>query len=59
MNFSLENLLVLDIETVRSHKIYEEMPERLQAQWDRKASFLRKVRGETFNSSATVSKVRL
>ena len=41
MKFSLENLLVLDIETVRSYKLYEEMPERLQTQWDRKASFLK------------------
>ena len=41
MKYSLENLLVLDIETVRSHKAYEEMPERLQAQWDRKSTFLR------------------
>jgi len=47
MKFSLENLLVLDIETVRSHKLYEEMPERLQAQWDRKASFLRKDEADT------------
>ncbi len=47
MNFSLENLLVLDIETVRSHKLYEEMPERLQAQWNRKADFLRKEEEET------------
>ena len=47
MNFSLENLLVLDIETVRSHSQYEEMPERLQAQWDRKAGFLRKEEEET------------
>lgn len=41
MKFSTENLLVLDIETVRSHKEYEDMSERLQAQWDRKASFLK------------------
>jgi DNA polymerase elongation subunit (family B) len=41
MKFSLENLLVLDIETVRSHKLYEDMPERLQKQWDRKSSFLK------------------
>ena len=47
MNFSLENLLVLDIETVRSHKLYEEMPERLQTQWNRKADFLRKEEEET------------
>ncbi len=47
MNFSLENLLVLDIETVRSHKHYEDMPARLQAQWDRKASFLHAENEET------------
>lgn len=41
MKFSLDNLLVVDIETVRSHKLYEEMPERLQVQWDRKSTFLR------------------
>lgn len=41
MKFSTENLLVLDIETVRRHKQYEDMPERLQAQWDRKAGFLK------------------
>ena len=41
MKFSLENLLVLDIETIRSYKQYEDMPERLQAQWERKSTFLR------------------
>ena len=41
MKFSTENLLVLDIETVRSHKEYEDMPERLRLQWDRKANFLK------------------
>ena len=41
MSFSTDNLLILDIETVRSHKRYEEMPERLQSQWNRKASFLK------------------
>jgi DNA polymerase elongation subunit (family B) len=41
MKYSLENLLVLDIETVRSNNTYEEMSERLQAQWDRKSNFLR------------------
>lgn len=47
MKFSTENLLVLDIETVRSHKVYEDMPERLQAQWNRKAGFLRSEAEET------------
>lgn len=41
MKHSLESLLVIDIETVRSHNTYEEMSERLQAQWDRKSTFLR------------------
>ena len=47
MKFSLENLLVLDIETVRSHKLYEDMPARLQAQWDRKSVFLKSEKEET------------
>jgi DNA polymerase elongation subunit (family B) len=47
MKFSLENLLVLDIETVRSHKLYEDMPARLQAQWDRKSVFLKTEKEET------------
>jgi predicted PolB exonuclease-like 3'-5' exonuclease len=47
MKFSVENLLVLDIETVRSHKTYEDLPERLQSQWDRKAGFLRTDEDET------------
>ena len=47
MKFSTENLLVLDIETVRSHKVYDVMPERLQAQWNRKAGFLRSEAEET------------
>lgn len=41
MSFSTDNLLVLDIETVRGYKTYDEMPDRLKAQWDRKASFLK------------------
>lgn len=41
MKFSTENLLVLDIETVRSHKTYNEMPERFQKLWDRKAANLK------------------
>ena len=47
MKFSTENLLVLDIETVRSHKAYEDMPDRLQAQWDRKAGYLKSEADET------------
>ena len=41
MSFSTDNLLVLDIETVRGYKSYDEMSDRLKAQWDRKASFLK------------------
>jgi 3'-5' exonuclease len=47
MKFSLENLLVIDIETVRSHQLYEDMPERLQSQWDRKSTFFRSEKEET------------
>lgn len=47
MKFSTENLLVVDIETVRSHKNYEDLPERLQAQWDRKAGYLKSEANET------------
>jgi DNA polymerase elongation subunit (family B) len=42
MNLALENILVLDIETVRATATYEELSERLQAQWDRKSVFLSK-----------------
>jgi 3'-5' exonuclease len=47
MKFSLENLLVIDIETVRSYQLYEDMPERLQAQWDRKSTFFRSEKDES------------
>jgi DNA polymerase elongation subunit (family B) len=47
MKFSVENLLVLDIETVRSHQSYEDLPERLRNQWDRKAGFLKSSDEET------------
>jgi len=42
MQSDLKNILVIDIETVSDHKEYDEMPERLQPLWDKKASFLRK-----------------
>ncbi len=41
MKLSLNNLLVIDIETVRSHPVYDDMPERLRQQWDKKAAYLR------------------
>jgi len=47
MKFSLENLLVVDIETVRSHQLYEDMSDRLQAQWDRKSIFFRSEKEES------------
>ena len=40
MAINLDNILVLDIETVRACDKYEDLPERLQEQWDRKAVFL-------------------
>ncbi len=40
MKLSFDNLLVVDIETVRSYKLFEDMPARLQKQWERKAGFL-------------------
>ena len=40
MKLSFDNLLVLDIETVRSYEKFEDMPARLQRQWERKAGFL-------------------
>jgi predicted PolB exonuclease-like 3'-5' exonuclease len=35
-----KNILVIDIETASAHKDYTDMDERLQALWDKKASFL-------------------
>ncbi|MEQ9424388.1 MAG: 3'-5' exonuclease [Cyclobacteriaceae bacterium] len=37
----LRNLLFLDIETVAAFKSYNELPERMQPLWDKKAGFLR------------------
>lgn len=42
MAIKLDNILVLDIETVRAYKTYEELPPRIQEQWDKKAVFLTK-----------------
>ena len=38
----LENILFMDLETVKIKREYHEMEERLRKQWDRKASFLNK-----------------
>lgn len=35
------NLLFLDIETAAAYKSYQELPERMQKLWDKKAAFLR------------------
>lgn len=40
MKLALENILVLDIETVRGTATYDELPDRLKAQWDRKSNFI-------------------
>lgn len=37
----LKNIVVLDIETVSSVEKFELLPERLQAQWNRKSQFIR------------------
>lgn len=42
MNLALENILVLDIETVRATKKYDELNERLKSQWDRKSALINK-----------------
>lgn len=42
MKLALEHILVLDIETVRATVSYEDLSERLQAQWNRKSAFLSK-----------------
>jgi len=38
----IRNLLLLDIETVASHAAYEQLDERMQALWNKKAARLRK-----------------
>ncbi|HAA11198.1 MAG TPA: 3'-5' exonuclease [Cytophagales bacterium] len=38
---ALTDILFLDIETVAGSATYNELPERLQAQWDRKAKFIK------------------
>ncbi len=41
MESELRNLLFIDIETVSNQRDYGELSDRLKAQWDRKAGFLR------------------
>ncbi len=41
MNYSLSEILVIDIETIRSTASYDDLSERLQKQWDKKAFTLR------------------
>ncbi len=41
MENELSNLLFIDIETVSNEKDYDQLTDRLKAQWDRKAGFLR------------------
>lgn len=47
MSLALENVLVLDIETVRGSDNYEDLSERLQTQWIRKAGYLQKDEADT------------
>jgi len=46
----IKNFLLLDIETVASHSSYEQLPERMQKLWDKKATSLRK--GEEYPTNA-------
>lgn len=47
MNADLKDILFLDIETVGCANNYEELSERLKAQWARKASFFKRDDGQT------------
>ena len=47
MSIALENILVLDIETVRGYEHYSDLSERLQAQWERKAGYLKQEDSDT------------
>lgn len=42
-----KNLLFIDIETVATYPTYDAVPERLQAQWKRKAGYLRTEPGQS------------
>ena len=46
-----KNLLLLDIETVCSHLSYDELPERMQKLWDKKALTLKKGEDTTTNAA--------
>lgn len=48
---SAKNFLLLDIETVAAYDSYDNLPERMQKLWDKKAITLRK--GDEITSSAT------
>jgi len=41
------NFLVIDIETASAYKEYQDMDERMQSLWDKKASFLQKTEEST------------
>ncbi|VAW28814.1 hypothetical protein MNBD_BACTEROID06-867, partial [hydrothermal vent metagenome] len=43
MNPSPSQILVIDIETIRSTATYDDLSERMQKQWDKKAFNLRNV----------------
>ncbi len=47
MTSELKSILFLDIETIRGEERYEQLHERLKAQWARKASFLKREEGHT------------
>lgn len=47
MNPSLKDILFLDVETVGCVEKYDQLGERLKAQWARKASFFKREEGET------------
>lgn len=47
MNPSLKDILFLDVETVGCVEKYDQLSERLKAQWARKASFFKREEGET------------
>ena len=46
-----KNFLLLDIETVSSFASYDELPERMQKLWDKKALTFRKGDDETSNAA--------
>lgn len=52
----LKNILFIDIETVSIVPDYALMPERMQAEWERKAKYLKSSISETGNSSMLFAK---